>query len=72
MKLPPSGSRTGHRATVAAVLLLNSVLMLFPPIHWAIAGLGPVGALGYALGAPLVAVVSLVVLYATQRAEEVQ
>ncbi|MDQ4504568.1 hypothetical protein [Sinomonas sp. ASV322] len=71
MKLSSAPGR-GHRATVAAVLILNAVLMLFPPIHWAIAGLGPVGALAYALGAPLVAVVSLVLLYTTQRAEEVQ
>ena len=65
----PSPALRNRSRIAAAVLVLNALLMLFPPLYWAASGHGPAFAIAYVVGTPIVALISLFVLFATQREE---
>ncbi|BCF86273.1 hypothetical protein RQCS_58180 (plasmid) [Rhodococcus qingshengii] len=64
---PPEASRRPHSAAIATLAVVDFVIMLLPPLHWAFDSGNPVTSLGYFLGSGLFVTSSLVVMWKLDR-----
>jgi hypothetical protein len=61
---------SSHRILRVGLLVLNLIVMLFPPIHLTMASGDMKNALIYFVGSPLILIVSLGILYALDKNTE--
>lgn len=72
-RIPAYPARPRTRRAFTLLLVINLLIMLFPPIHLLMAGGNMLLALTYFLGAPIVLIISMFVLTAidpNRRTEE--